>query len=258
MKKKEEQFCEVCGVSSLDKRVWVSKKDNKCLCEKHRSQLKRFGEFKDSNSRGVFDPNEIRTNGDVSEIDTYDQYGNVMETFIFDTEDIEKLRDRKWRCVYKNDKPYLFTGNQKSEKIYFHRLVCPTDKQVDHISGDTHDNRKSNLREVSIQDNMKNLQKKNINTSRVRGVSYDKKRNVWKTDFTCEKVRYYVKGWSKLEQAVYQRYILENYFLGEYRNTANDSLFNELISKLSNTEKIEIKNYLISRLNMSKDRVEKI
>lgn len=229
-----------------------------CLCEKHKAQYKKYGEFKDSNSRGIFDSNEVRINGEVSEIDTYDQYGNVMETFIIDSNDVEKLRDKKWRCVYKNDKPYLVTGNQKSEKIYFHRLIMQTDKQVDHISGNTLDNRKVNLREVTIQDNMKNLQKKSTNTSGIRGVSYDKKRNVWKTDFTCEKVRYYVKGWNKKEQAVYQRYILEKYFLKEYRNTANDKLFLEYISKLSNIEKQEIKNYLIFKLNISKDRVEKI
>ncbi len=72
-----------------------------------------------------------------------------METFILDIDDIPKLEGHKWRTVYKNDKPYLFTGNQKKERIYFHRLVLPTDKQVDHISGDTRDNRKSNLREVN-------------------------------------------------------------------------------------------------------------
>lgn len=258
MRKKEERFCEVCGISSLIKNVSLLKEANMYLCEKHKSQFKKFGEFKDSNQRGVFDPNEIRTNGNISEIDTYDQYGNVVETFILDNEDVEKLGDKKWRCVYKNDKPYLFTGNQKSEKIYFHRLVCPTEKQIDHISGNTLDNRKSNLREVTIQDNMKNLQKKSNNTSGIRGVSYDKKRNVWRTDFTYEKTRYYLKGWNKKEQAIYQRYILEKYFLKEYRNTANDKLFTEYISKLSYTEKIEIKNYLISKLNMSKDRVEQI
>lgn len=84
----------------------------------------------------------------------------LMETFILD--DISKLKGHKWRTVYKNDKPYLFTGNQKKEHIYFHRLVLPTDKQVDHISGD---NRKSNLREVTVQENMLNLQKKSTNTS---------------------------------------------------------------------------------------------
>ena len=141
------------------------------------NNLEDLGEFKDTNSRGVFDDNEIRLKDNFAEIDTYDSYGNVMETFILDVNDISKLKGHKWRTVYKNDKPYLFTGNQKKERIYFHRLVLPTDKQVDHISGDTRDNRKSNLREVTVQENMLNLQKKSTNTSGIRGVSFCKKSN---------------------------------------------------------------------------------
>ena len=44
----------------------------------------KFGEFKDSNSRGVFDSNEIRILEKWAEIDTYDSYGNIVETFILE------------------------------------------------------------------------------------------------------------------------------------------------------------------------------
>ena len=72
----------------------------------------------------------------------------------------------------------MFSGNQHSSRVYFHRLIVDcNDLQVDHISGDTSDNRKQNLRIVTIQDNMKNLQKKSNNTSGIRGVSFDKKRS---------------------------------------------------------------------------------
>lgn len=61
------------------------------MCEKHRDQYRRFGKFMDSNQRGVFDPNEIRIKDDYFEIDTYDQYGNITETYICDLEDLSKL-----------------------------------------------------------------------------------------------------------------------------------------------------------------------
>lgn len=258
MRKKEECFCEVCGVSSKVKRVGFNKFTGMTLCAKHRDQFQKYGEFKDHSPRGVFDPNEIRIKDNIAEIDTYDQFGNVVETFILDIDDVDKLKDRKWRTVYKNNKPYLFTGNQKSERLYFHRLVLPTNRQIDHISGNTCDNRKCNLREVSIQENMKNLQKKSNNTSGIRGVSFDMKRQNWKTDFTFEKKRYYLKQWPKKEQAVYQRYLLEIFFLKEYRNTANDILYMEHINKLSDLEKKEIKDYVNSKINTSKDGVVKI
>lgn len=258
MRKSEEKFCEVCGVSSTIKRVVNNKLSGMCLCEKHADQFKKYGEFKDTNPRGVFDPNEIRIFNEHAEIDTYDSYGNIVSTFIIDVDDVSKLGNHKWRTVFKNDKPYLFTGNQKKERIYFHKLVCITDDQVDHIDGNTLNNKKSNLRSVTIQQNMKNLQKKCSNTSGIRGISFDKRRNSWKTDFTCEKTRYYVKNWPTIEQAIYQRYILEMYFLGEYRNTSNDTTYFIHINNLTDSQKSEIIEYLCNKLNISKERVEKI
>lgn len=258
MRKSEEKFCEVCGISSTIKKVVNNKLAGMCLCKKHLEQFKKFGEFKDSNHRSVFDSNEIRIFNDYAEIDTYDSYGNVVSTFILDKDDVDKLGVHKWRTVFKNEKPYLFTGNQKKERIYFHRLVCVTEEQVDHIDGNTLNNRKNNLRSVSIQQNMKNLQKKCSNTSGIRGISFDKKKNSWKTDFTYEKTRYYVKNWPTIEQATYQRYLLEKYFLKEYRNTANDTTYFEHINKLTTSQKNEIIEYLCNKLNISKERVEKI
>ena len=123
----------------------------------------------------MFDPNEIRINNDYLEIDTYDSLGNVVETYICDLEDEELLKamSMKWRTVYKTNKPYLFTGNQRSERIYFHRFIMnvPKDMVVDHINGNTLDNRKINLRVVNQKDNHKNVKKKCSNTSGIRGVS---------------------------------------------------------------------------------------
>ena len=251
----EERFCEVCGVSSKFKQVNFNNLAGKTLCLKHARQFKNYGEFKDSNPRCVFDDNEIRLKDNFAEIDTYDSYGNIIETFILDVDDVPKLKGHKWRTVYKNDKPYLFTGNQQKERIYFHRLVLPTNKQVDHISGDTHDNRKCNLREVTIQENMLNLQKKSTNTSGIRGVSFCKRSNKWKTDFTYMKQRYYMKEYTLKEEAVYQRYLCEIYMLKSYRNKANDSVYKSYIDKISDERKAEIKDYVINKLNISKERV---
>lgn len=254
------RYCEVCGVSSTNKKVSLLKSIGILLCDKHKSQYKKYGEFKDNNPRSVFDNNEIRILDNHAEIDTYDSYGNVVETYILDIGDIDKLKNHKWRTVYKNNntKPYLFTGNQKSEKIYFHRLVCPTELQVDHINGNTLDNRKSNLRPVSQKDNLKNMNKKSTNTSGFRGVSFNTSENKWMVDFIVESKRYYFKKFIKLEEAVYLRYLLENIFYENFRYTKNDKSVLEFINKLTITEKTNIKEYLINKLNISKDRVEKI
>ena len=255
---KEIHYCSICGVSSEIKRVNKIKDYGNYLCEKHREQWKKYGKFLDNSSRGVFDPNEIRILKDYAEIDTYDSHGNLVTTFKLDIEDIPKLGTKKWRTVFKNSKPYLFTGNQKSERIYFHRLIFPTEKQIDHISGDTSDNRKKNLREVSLQENMMNLQKKSSNTSGIRGVSLDKKRNTWKCDFTFCKQRFYFKQYSTIEEAVYLRFLCEITFLKDKRNRANDVLYKEHINKLSDSQKLDIKNYFNNKINTMKVGVEKI
>ena len=241
---KDIHYCSVCGVSSETKRVCRNKNYGEYLCEKHKFQYKKYGKFLDSSPRGVFDSNEVRISEGHAEIDTYDSHGNLIATYKIDVEDVVKLKNHKWRTVFKNDKPYLFTGNQKSERIYFHRLIMGNPEgQVDHISGDSSDNRKSNLRLVSIQENMMNLQKKSTNTSGIRGVSYDSKRNKWKVDFTINKTRIYLKGYSSIEEATYLRYLCETHFLKEYRNTSNDELIFTYINSLNDAIKRDIENY---------------
>lgn len=256
MRKKEIHCCEICGVSSTEKRVNFIKEADMYLCRKHREQFMKYGEFKDSNSRSVFDSNEVRSYKNYAEVDTYDSYGNVVETFIIDLDDVEKLKGHKWRTVYKNDKPYMFTGNQDKEKIYFHRLIMNNPElQVDHINGNSADNRKNNLRLVSIQDNMKNLQKKKDNTSGIRGVSYSSRDCRYKTDFTFEGKRMYFKYFDSKAQAVYLRYLLEKEFLKDLRNTSNDEIYFSHINSLSDSEKQQVENYFKEQLNTLKSGV---
>lgn len=228
-----------------------------CLCAKHLGQMKTYGECKDTNPRGVFDPNEIRLLDNYAEIDTYDQFGNVIETYTIDIEDYKLASKYKWRTVYKGPKPYLVTGNQKTPKEYFHRLVMgnPKNMEVDHINGDSHNNCKSNLRIVLQSENALNKQKKSENTSGIRGISFNKKEQRWQCDFTCKKQRFYFKKWNKIEQVVYLRYLCEITFLKSLRNTANDTLMFSYINNLSDNEKSDIENYFNTKVNISKETV---
>ena len=256
---KEIHFCEVCGISSQDKRVNFIEAAGKFLCRKHREQFMKYGEFKDNNSRGIFDSNEIRKFENHAEIDTYDQFGNVTETYILDLEDIDKLEGKKWMTVYKTGKPYLKTGNQKSKIEYFHRIIMNNpDNQVDHIDGNTLNNKKSNLRIVSLEDNMKNLKKKSTNTSGIRGVSFSERDQLYKVDFTYEKKRYYFKGFPTKAEAVALRFLCEKYILKEYRNTSNDELYKSYIDELTDSQKKNLIKYFKEKVNTSKDGVNSI
>lgn len=87
---------------------------------------------------------------------------------IVDDEDYERLSHYKWhanKVGYDGDVVYARRRSRKGEKgthIYMHRFIMNTadNQEVDHIDYNTLNNRKSNLRNVSKKDNLKNRFKK--------------------------------------------------------------------------------------------------
>jgi len=70
-------------------------------------------------------------------------------------------------------------------QMYAHRVAWlltygkwPND-QIDHINGDREDNRLENLRDVTLQENRKNMKKHKDNTSGHMGVVWDESRKKW-------------------------------------------------------------------------------
>lgn len=106
---------------------------------------------------------------------------------IVDDQDYEYLMQWKWYydIGYAARKPS--TG-----KIWMHRLLCVTNQQVDHIDGNRLNNRRNNLRSISIQDNKKNRFKSNLNTSGYKGVSWSKSANKWLAQIQCDGQHYYI------------------------------------------------------------------
>ncbi len=74
----------------------------------------------------------------------------------------------------------------KSTKIYLHRQIMGAGplEEVDHISGDTLDNRRENLRIVNRQQNSTNKGPNRNNTSGYKGVSWDAKNGKWVAQIT--------------------------------------------------------------------------
>ena len=205
----------------------------------------------DNNKRGVFDSNEIIFYKGYAAINLYDKFGNVVTQCIIDIEDVPKVKLHKWRVTKKRNKLYVVTGNQDSEILYYARYILgyTDEKEVDHIDGNSLNNRKYNLRIIDRPLNCLNMQRKSNNVTGIRGVSYDKKYSKFTVDFIKKKQRLYFKPLKIFEEAVYLRYLCEINLLKEFRNTSNDEVYQEHIGKLTEVQKQTIYDYFIHKIN---------
>lgn len=101
---------------------------------------------------------------------------NGMEAIV-DAEDFEELSKSKWGCVgSKVGHIYAARGTRKSgykySKILMHRFImnAPEGYMVDHINGDTLDNRKINLRLATRSQNLRNSKVRNDSKNKYKGV----------------------------------------------------------------------------------------
>ena len=122
------------------------------------------------------------------------------ETFYIDYEDFDKVSEHQWWI----DKGYAKGGRKRQP---MHRFVLNLGKaerykvEVDHINRNRLDNRKSNLRIVSRQENMLNKSEYKNNTSNVKGVKWNKNLNKWQVQITYNKKRIHLGVYSDLEEA---------------------------------------------------------
>jgi len=100
---------------------------------------------------------------------------------IVDAEDYEELNKHKWYCCSRGYARRHIYKNQKGGSLFMHRIVnqTPEGLQTDHIDRDKLNNRKSNLRTVTHQQNAMNQTSYKNSTSIYKGVWWDKQRNGW-------------------------------------------------------------------------------
>lgn len=97
------------------------------------------------------------------------------EFTLIDEDSQHLFENARWYCNIKNtkhtSKPYVigvFECRHRSKFVYLHRVIvdCPDGKVVDHINGDTLDNRRENLRICTASDNSRN-------------------KRLWKNEYKC-------------------------------------------------------------------------
>jgi hypothetical protein len=107
---------------------------------------------------------------------TVEIYLNDQEILRLDTEDLPILLTTPWYTGASRAGGYCYVkttygaDGRKGQTRYLHREIVVTDLQVDHINGDTLDNRRCNLRPVTASQNTLNSKMPCNNTTGYKGV----------------------------------------------------------------------------------------
>jgi hypothetical protein len=103
---------------------------------------------------------------------------------IVDDDDYERLIEMPWRY---NNNGYAITAKTPNPKAMHHFiLTIPDDMVADHINGDRLDNRKSNLRVCTKEENSKNRKKRKTSKSPYKGISWNSRDKKWQARIWVE------------------------------------------------------------------------
>lgn len=145
-------------------------------------------------------------------------------TVLVDDEDLAKIQKYNWfinKTSRKHNPNLLYfmthtTINKKRQMLYLHRYImgCELhDKNIiDHISRNTLDCRKSNMRICNRAENARNITKTKINTSGYKGVSMERQTGKWNAYITYNK-KHYNLGVSPTKEEAARKYDIASLLL---------------------------------------------
>lgn len=197
----------------------------KCECGNIKNVLMRSLRSGSSKSCGCYSEDVRFGNNYHKKINKYeiDKDLNIVtiytfknESFIIDLEDFDKIKDYCW-CMSKG---YPASTDKNSGKlIYVYNIIMDCyDKSfvVDHIDGNPCNNRKSNLRICTQNNNAKNKRLLDSNKSGVTGVIWYDKRNKWMSYITVNRKRIHLGYFINKEDAIKAREKAELKYFGEF------------------------------------------
>lgn len=155
--------------------------------------------------------------------------------FYFDLEDFDLIKNYYW---FFDACGYLIAYKKEQERSFWklHRLVMGVLDQsilVDHIKHALYDNRKTELRLCTKNQNMQNRKPFQNTQTIITGV-VKTKNNTYNAYITCNKKRMYLGAFKTLEEAIAARKEAEDKYFGEY------SYDNSMSMNTENKEAIDI------------------
>ena len=181
----------------------------KGLCNKHYKQLYRHGKI----IKTIYEPNDIVCYETYAEVIIRNKQGEECARSLIDLEDVDLVSKYKW-CA--NSHGYVLC---RETNMFLHKLVMNdinNDRTIDHINRNRLDNRKSNLRYATPQQNCMNKSKQSNNTSGYPGVSWRKDRNKWRAFITVDRKQIALGLYENKEDAITARKAAEEKYFGEF------------------------------------------
>lgn len=172
--------------------------------------------------RGDFIPRPNGTTYDLS-----GEYGigytSNGEPFYFDKEDFPLIVPYSW---WIDKKGYVCATISDHKNIKQHRLIlhCTDNVVVDHIYHKLNDNRKSQIRIATRQENQRNQKVNKANTSGKTGVCLNKKNGKWRAYITIMNKQKSLGHFENYDEAVQARIKAEKEMFGSFRYKGSDSI----------------------------------
>ena len=216
--KKEIEKCCICG------NLKSASFEGKSYCNKHYIQIVRHGSIQE---RTIYDPNEYEIHGDYVEIKCFDKDKQYKGSTFVDLDIFPEIQKYKIYIRLHGSKPYAaFSNIEESgektgsgKKYLLHRFIMhihdtkySIDTVVDHINGNSLDNRISNLRICTQQENAFN----NRRNSKIRGVSWLKANKKWTARIMHNYTGYHLGNYMTFAEAVLARLKKERELFGEF------------------------------------------
>ena len=194
-----ERKCDICGrIADKNHRVNFNAKLKCYLCQKHQTQVYKYGKITDESSFSRKDINTYILFDNYAKVIVYNFAGKENGSFLIDIDDIEKCKKHKWSIKKGNNGYNTIVSDAGKTKLYLHRYILNYNgnMQIDHINRNALDNRKQNLRIVTSCENNANKGKDNI---------YLQKNGKYKCIFRRYGINYYIGYFDSYEKALEEK-----------------------------------------------------
>lgn len=105
-------------------------------------------------------------------------------------------------------------GAHRMAWLHVHGVMPP--HEIDHVNGIRHDNRFSNLRSCTRLENSRNVKRRTDNTTGIKGVSFEPKKNTWYAYISIDKRMRNLGHFKTMGEAVTARSVAQKLHYGEF------------------------------------------